>query len=277
MVSYSIWTTLQSSVSRNERSLAVLAVSRPRAWDGAWLVLAASGMLGWTLAAVAVAAAQRAAMPPPPPVRPMVHVVMDRTVCDATLPKNGFIAGKEDGFGIFERWILRLGYFTSRREGPAVFCGDLVVFLYPNQPIPDDFRDRLVEYVVAGGEILVVDSPKNDGSTAGDLLQPFGLSVGPSVAQGGPLRTSAGWPAAAVEPASRVAGGKPFAWVGEDPVGANLRHGQGSVTVAGFGSRFTDAKMGVTGDVEPNDDLRQVFELQFSMLRAIIAGEMPGE
>ena len=36
--------------------------------------------------------------------------------------KGGFIAGKPEGFGIFERWILRLGYFTSRRSGLSGSC-----------------------------------------------------------------------------------------------------------------------------------------------------------
>ena len=30
------------------------------------------------------------------------------------LPRNGFLAGKDDAFGLFERSILPLGYFTKR-------------------------------------------------------------------------------------------------------------------------------------------------------------------
>ena len=44
----------------------------------------------------------------------------------------------------------------------------------------------------------------------------------------------------------------------------------------GFGSRFADSNMGTTGDVVPNPELRQVFDLQFALLRAIIEDRLPG-
>ncbi|HUU18329.1 MAG TPA: hypothetical protein VMW72_14360 [Sedimentisphaerales bacterium] len=56
------------------------------------------------------------------------------------------------------------------------------------------------------------------------------------------------------------------------PVAARVRHGKGTVTVIGFGSRFADAYMGVTGDVVPDDQLRKVFDLQFMILKDIVSG-----
>jgi hypothetical protein len=55
-------------------------------------------------------------------------------------------------------------------------------------------------------------------------------------------------------------------------VAARVRHGKGTVTVVGFGSRFADAYMGITGDVVPDDGLRKVFDLQFAILKAIVSG-----
>jgi hypothetical protein len=46
------------------------------------------------------------------------------------------------------------------------------------------------------------------------------------------------------------------------------------VIALGFGSRFGDAQMGVTGDVVPDEKLRNVFDLQFALLRAIIRNEV---
>ena len=41
-----------------------------------------------------------------------------------------------------------------------------------------------------------------------------------------------------------------------------------------FGSRFSDPFMGVTGDVEPDAELRKVFDLQFALLRALIENKL---
>ena len=59
-------------------------------------------------------------------------------------------------------------------------------------------------------------------------------------------------------------------WIGQTPVATQAHHGKGSLTVIGFGSRFADADMGVTGDVVPDAELHKVFDLQFALLRYII-------
>ena len=74
-----------------------------------------------------------------------------------------------------------------------------------------------------------------------------------------------------VESAYRVAGGEPVISLDGTPVAATVRHGQGSVTVVGFGSRFADARMGVTGDVVPDAELRRVFDLEFMLLRNLMS------
>ena len=61
-----------------------------------------------------------------------------------------------------------------------------------------------------------------------------------------------------------------MAWIGNDPVAAQVQYGQGSVTVIGFGSRFADSNMGITGDVVPDDALRAVFDLEYELLRTIV-------
>jgi hypothetical protein len=240
-----------------------------RRWDIWPPILVAAGLLGWSAAAAGVGLAHRVAMPPPTPQRPFVQVIMDRTVSDAQLPVNGFISGEDRGFGIFERWILRLGYFTARRLGADVFRGDLAVFAYPNKTVSEAFRRQLVAYVEAGGNVLVIDSPNNENSTAGELLEPFDLSTGAPTA-GGMLQTPQGWPSVPSEEALTVAGGTPFIFLSEKPVATRQRHGKGSVTVVGFGHRFCDARMGVTGDVEPDEALREVFELQFLLVRSMV-------
>jgi hypothetical protein len=252
--------------------------------QGAWVILLSAGMLGWGISAVSARAIHRHSMFLPKSTRPMVKVIIDRTICSGPLSRSGFISGQKDGFGIFERWILRLGYFTSRKQNaPAVllreneaagaFTGTLLVFLSPNQTVSEQFRDALVEYVTAGGKVLILDSPENSGSTANSLLYPFGLTVNRSRQLNGSLKAQPDWPTITINSSCQIDGGKPIMWIDSTPIAASIQHGKGSVTVIGFGSRFTDANMGVTGDVIPDESLRRVFELQFRFLKSIV--ELP--
>jgi hypothetical protein len=238
----------------------------------AWLVVVSAGVFGWSIAAVSTRAIHRYSMPLPKAVRPMVEVVVDRTVCDAPLSQSGFIAGKIEGFGIFERWILRLGYFTSRKSGINTMSGDVLVFTHPHLTVKSDFREELVNYVASGGKVLILDSPENTESTANSLLYPFGLNVNQSTRINGQLKAPEGWPIIKIDSAFQIEGGEPIMWVENTPVAAKVRHGKGTVTVIGFGSRFADAYMGVTGDVVPDDELRKVFDLQFTILKNIVSG-----
>ncbi|MFO7899699.1 MAG: hypothetical protein R6V58_11650 [Planctomycetota bacterium] len=280
-----------------------LVLARKRPDD--WAVLLAAALLGWVLAVGAVRSAHASALPPPEPQRDYVKVCIDRTVCDCALSKSGFITAKERGFGIFARWILRVGYFTKRTEGDEALSGDLVVFLHPNKEPDEAFVRKLVRYVAEGGHVLVVDSPQNvysgsesldnlyrysgsvsdaeqmmkekkieSGSTANALLEPFGMRTGRRLTGGGRLTLPAGWPTIPVETACEVQGGRAWARLGGAPVGASTSYGKGSVTVVGFGERFTDPRMGYSGNVEPDDDLRRVFEVEFRLLRAIVAGDL---
>jgi hypothetical protein len=256
-------------------ALAVLLVAGSlvaiRKWPGAsWLLLTGAVLCGGSAGLASVRALHRDATPPLQPARPFTHVVIDRTVCDAPLSTSGFIAGEANGFGIFERWILRLGWFTSRRQGNDVFAGDLLVFLHPHQPVSRDFRTALRDYVAGGGRVLILDAPLNTQSTANMLLYPFGLSVEHGAEVKGAMTAPEGWPAVPVDSACEVKGGTPLVRIAGTPVAATVKHGQGTVTVIGFGSRFADRQMGVTGDVVPDASLQDVFELEFTLLRSIL-------
>lgn len=255
--------------------LAGLWLARP--WDATWAPFLAAGLLGWVVGTVGVRAGHAAAMPAPTPVRDFVKVLVDRTVSDVRLPKGGFIGGKGEGFGIFDRWILRLGYFTVRAGGPEAIKPDvdLVVVLHPRLGVSDAFRKRLVRYVDAGGRLLVLDSPSNSESTANSLIHPFGIEVDRQTDYSGPAIMPKGWPVVPIKSACEVKGGQPLVMLGTKTVAASIRHGKGTVTVIGFGARFNNDQMGVTGDVVPGPDLRKVYDVQFSLLRAIVEDRIP--
>jgi len=255
---------------------AVLAVgcawfSRRAGRGPTWLLCLAGGALGWAGTSMGVGAYSRAAMPLPPAQRELTNVVIDRTVCDARLSKGGFIGGKSDGFGIFERWLLRLGVFTRRRAGADAFRGDLLVLMHPHLAGDPAWRDDLVRYVQDGGKLLVLDSPRNAESTTNLLLKPFGLAIGPRV-PGGALDAAGCGADQEVTAAEsyEVIGGRALATMGDKTVAAQAALGKGTVTLIGFASRFNDDQMGATGDVQPGPELRKVFNLQFSLVRHVL-------
>ena len=114
----------------------------------------------------------------------IVRVYFDQDVSKGKLPDGSFIDGKRDGFGIFERWVLRLGYFLKRPEpGESLSAADLLVVTYPREQPSDEYIERLEQYVHDGGKLLVIDSAENGSdadssrSTANALLEPFGISL----------------------------------------------------------------------------------------------------
>jgi len=244
-----------------------------RKQPGACILAVAVGLFGWTTATATVRAVHRHEMPAPAPVRSFVRIVMDRTLCETPLSRSGFIAGNTNGFGIFERWILRLGYFTSRRSEPEMHCGDRVVFAYPTRTVTRGFRDSIVSYVASRGKVLVLDSAENTGSTANSLLYPFGLSLDSSRVLAGSIQALEDRPPIRIESAYPVSGGQPMVSMNGSPIAATIHHGRGSVAVIGFGSLFVDARTGVTGDVVPDESLRTVFDLEFALLRQILSPE----
>jgi hypothetical protein len=246
---------------------------------GGALVTVCAGMCAFALSAMMVRGIHSRSMPLPEQKkdRPMVMVGIDRTVSDAVLSKGGFIGGKPEGYGIFERWILRLGWFIRRGEGGELFDGtDLVVILAPSKDVSESFRRQLVEYVSGGGRVLVIDSPENGKSTGNSLLKPFGLELkrpyGAEIQ--GEVKSTIGAPRMTTGPAFEVSGGeRVLATIGGRPVAASVKMGRGSVTAVGFGSRFNDSNMGVTGDVVPGDELQNVYGVQYGLLRWIVEGD----
>ncbi|HON90972.1 MAG: hypothetical protein KBI32_07610 [Phycisphaerae bacterium] len=247
-----------------------------RRHGGFCLVALGAVILGGCVGVGGVRTLHKHANPQPRPVRSFVSVVIDRTVCSTPLSTSGFIATKANGFGIFERWVLRLGWFTSRRKGFSVFDGDILIFLYPDGGVSQDFRIALERYVDSGGKVLVLDSPENAKSTANFILYSFGLRMGQAVQPRGALSVPEGWPTVNVDSALEVQGGTPFIQLGGVPVAATASRGRGAVTAIGFGSRFSDPRMGVTGDVVPNQQLRTVYDLQFRLLEFIHSSSSQG-
>lgn len=234
------------------------------------VLVAAAGVAGITAGSAAVAAFHRHSMPTLEPVRPMVRVVLDRTVSDVPLSRGGFTQENGLGYGLFEQWIPRLGYFTSRRSGKAAFDGDVLIILCPQKSVSDDYRNALVEFVSKGGKLMVLDSPEVAGSTANNLLWPFGLGVNHAASRQGKLALKDGWPGIAVQAVCEVVGGEPFMWVDELPVASRVAFGQGRVMAVGFASVMNDSGLGGHWMAETNPEMLTRSDLLFTLVRALV-------
>ena len=239
---------------------------------GVWLAMLAAAGCGWTLTLVAVEAVSRRALPPPQPregyARPLA--VIDRTASSVPLARGMYPQGEDAGFGLLEQAIPRVGYFTSRRSGLDALSGDVLVIICPQQPVSEAYRRSLVEFVRNGGKLLVLDTPASTGSTANDLLAPFGLKILHTQAWKGILSLSDSWPSLAVEEGWEVSGGKTVARFGQRPVGAVADFGQGRVMALGFARMFNDTNLGGHWMLDVKGDVRKRYEVLYALLRLLV-------
>ena len=133
----------------------------------------------------------------------------------------------------------------------------MLVIVNPTGSIPPQFQERIEQFVSDGGKLLLLDSTLNDNSTANELLAPFDVSLedGPPIS--GMLTSEHKWPSVPVKRVKEVRGGTPLFHVGTAIAGSVANHGKGMVVVIGFGDRFSDANMGVTGDTVPDAENAQ--------------------
>ena len=235
-----------------------------------WLLVLGACALGWFVGAVTVRANQKWAMPELENQRPMVRVVLDRTVSDVPLSTGGYASDDGLGYALVEQWISRLGYYTTRQTGQAAFSGDALVIIAPTRSVTQEYREALISYVSSGGRLLVLDSPDVEGSTGNSLLWPFGLEVIHATPAEGTLRGNGDWPGIELEAVCQVQGGQHFMWIGDTPVASRTKFGKGSVMAVGFGSLMNDANMGYSWMVKPTETERTVYELLFTLVRSLV-------
>jgi hypothetical protein len=237
---------------------------------GRWLLLLACVLAAWAVASWGVAFYQNAAFPWPPKRSEMPQVVIDRTLSDVPLFTGAF--ADEDsglGYGMLEQWIPRIGNYTSRASGQDTFQGDAVVIICPTEIPNQDFRERLVRYVEAGGHLLVLDSPDVQNSTANSVLQLFAMRAGPTVnaVEARPLELADGQIQVPIQAALEIEGGRALAKWNDTTVAAQRRFGDGTITAIGFGSLFNDSSMGYHWLAEPAPEVLQRYELLYVLLR----------
>ena len=210
---------------------------------------------------------------PPLNHAPLLRVGFERQHCDYDLPIEGFVTQPTRSFDMFYQWVLRVGCFpfVAPSLDECARGADAVVLIRPNREFSQREIEWVTRFVTAGGGLLVVDSPS--GSAVQPLLQAFDVTV---VREGQPYRGMVYGPGGTtftVESAWPIRGGEPLAWgASSETLAAAASYGHGTVVVASFAERFSDQDMGAIWGVKPTAELLSVYQLEYAMLRAALAG-----
>jgi hypothetical protein len=210
---------------------------------------------------------------------PLLRIYFERQHCDYDLPIEGFVMQPTRSYDLFYQWVMRIGCFpfVAQSLDDCARGADAVVLIRPYR----EFTQREIEWftavVTAGHGLLILESPSQPGAAVQPLLRAFELSV---VREGQPYRgmvRGADATSFTVESAWPIRGGEALAWgAGGEVLAAVARVGKGNVVVAAFAERFCDQDMGGVWSVKPADDLLPVYEMEYALLRATIAGKSAG-
>jgi hypothetical protein len=196
------------------------------------------------------------------------------------LPTVPSAASPDISFQTFFVWAQRLAYvpvYAPTLE-QALQQGQVLVLVDPIRPFTASEITAVKEFVAQGGRLLVLAEPRGEGPTAGSagqVLAPFGLGLQARRATTGPIHNATGEVLGQLQVGGVVTGGEPLLTLGgQSPVAGLARHGEGLAAIVAFSHTFSDREMGKTS-VTPTAHQRFLFEIEFWLLRSLVAGEFP--
>ncbi len=111
----------------------------------------------------------------PEPHRPPSQISFDQTYSNASFVLKPTIPllQRQDTYDTFYVWTQRLGYVPTYQLPLqlALQKAEIITFINPDQPFDTLTLSELLQYLIQGGHILVIDSINNTYSTANQLLK----------------------------------------------------------------------------------------------------------
>ncbi len=221
--------------------------------------------------------------PHPEPKKELHEIVFDMEHSTCELPVFGFTQERTESYEVFFQWVLRCGFFpkVSFTLEKALASGEPVVMVNPDpkQPLSEEERAPVIDYLENGGRLLVLKSAEKKPEAADPLLKPYELS----------FRGETDVTATVVEPKSgasicslarfcSVQGGTSLLQTATGKtVVASQKVGKGLIVASGIANRFVTTSMGYSTRGVPDAAMRAVYELQFSLLRGLVSGEIEKE
>lgn len=248
--------------------LVLLAVEARRdSSAGFWAVVVVAG----ALAAVAAATmADRAVVEDyalPQPRRSPVYVAFDQGHGNYTLPVELLPVTNWRNFQTFYVWTQRLGMIPRNDNTieEAVKNSGALVEVNPNRPFSIEEIDTVVDYVRRGGTLIVMDTPDNPGSTANQILGPFGIVFDGEVADSIAVINADGDTLGVARKAVGIGRVKPILKLGDGRTAMGYSSfGNGKVVACGASYLFSSAFMGTTASI-PDDYQRRVYRAEYDL------------
>ncbi|MCK5187999.1 MAG: hypothetical protein KAR43_12785, partial [Deltaproteobacteria bacterium] len=214
--------------------------------------------------------------PLPSPRTPYTKVVFEQEHGDYELPLKGFTKEREKSYEVFYQWVLRVGYypFTGKTLKEDLRDANMLIIINPHKTFSPDELEKVKEYLQKGGRLLLMDGLTNTSSTANELLAPFGMNIKRERRVTLPSTYSTSW-------MSRLGQNSAFYIEGGDarlhstegkPILATSRIGNGMIAVMTFSQLFTNPPMGGSYRVVPNQQQRDIYNLEFNILRELVEG-----
>jgi hypothetical protein len=220
------------------------------------------------------------ATPPPALQRPIRTVGFDQqhsTVSFRVLPSASSDEDWED-YGTFFVWTQRIGIVPVLHVHLSdAVAEDGVVIINPSVSFSSVDVQKVTGFLQQGGRLLVIDSIRNPGSTANELLSSFGIWTRPVIIN--EITMPANDTAAMVNrsiPTLVITGGTPLRTDGQGNVVVaeltfkNSTGWPGKILVMVDSSMFSTAQMG-SPFTEPTSQQREWYDMEFSLFDTLFS------
>jgi hypothetical protein len=209
---------------------------------------------------------------------PYTKVVFEQEHGNYELPLKGFTKEREESYEVFYQWVLRVGYypFTGKTLEEDIQDASMLIIINPDKPFSPDELDRLKNYLQDGGKLLLMDTVTNQSSTAGEVLSYFGMKIKRDRKVSLPASYSTSWMGRmGQDSAFTIEGGEGVLTSADGtPILSTAQVGNGIIAVMTFSQLFTNPPMGGSYRVVPSPQQREIYELQFNILRGLVEGNL---
>lgn len=209
---------------------------------------------------------------------PYTKVVFEQEHGNYELPLKGFTKEREKSYEVFYQWVLRVGYypFTGKTLEEDIQDASLLIIINPDKPFSPDELDQLKSYLQNGGKLLLMDTATNQSTTVDELLAYFGMSIKRERKVLLPASYSTSWMSRTGQnSACAIEGGEGLLNSTDGhPILSKVPVGKGMIAVMTFSQLFTNPHMGGSYRVVPSTQQREIYELQFNILRGLVEGNL---
>lgn len=160
-------------------SAVAVALIRKKGRDEIALIVFTVLLLGAPIGVLGIDAINRLSYPRPQPHSPYPVVAFEAEHSNYYLPAKQFGPGDRPDMQTFYVWTQRLGIVPEVRYkfADSLKGSNGVVIINPSRDFTEQEVAEFVRYVENGGNVLLMDDPRNRSSSAHQLLQPFNVKI----------------------------------------------------------------------------------------------------